>query len=469
MATRAGHSSRLTDRVDLGESAGKWYAGALFLGIVGSAAALGLSWIGEHSLRRFYFAWLAAWAFCFSIAVGALFFVLIQHVTKAGWSVVVRRIAEAIASAMPMVLVLALPALVSVAMNRGELYRWAQPVPADAHHSPGHAAPTGASSHSGAAGSHEGPQEPVAISAGSSDRWAQPLVHPSANGVQPPDELTLKKRAWLNPGFFLVRIALYFTILSAIALWFWRKSVEQDRTGDVDLTTRMQLRAAPCLVLFALCVTFCAFDMLMSLDPHWYSTMFGVYIFAGGVVAFFSTLILITSSLQRGGYLQGTVTTEHYHDMGKWLFGFVFFFGYVAFSQYMLLWYASLPETVTWLARRGATIVPSDISGWTVLALLILFGKVLIPFAGLLSRHVKRNRSTLGFWAAWLLVFHFIDMVWVVLPERDGRFVFGPVEIAALVGVVGFFSATVVRLLSSHPIRPIADPRLPDSVAFTNI
>ncbi len=145
------------------------------------------------------------------------------------------------------------------------------------------------------------------------------------------------------------------------------------------------------MVLLGLTVTGAAFDMFMSLDPHWYSTMFGVYFFAGSAVSFFGVIILIAFLLQRGGFLARSIDTEHYHDLGKFLFGFVFFWGYIAFSQYMLLWYANIPEETEWFARHGATTVKNVItgdapfhyavSGWSAVVLAILFGQLLIPFA----------------------------------------------------------------------------------------
>jgi hypothetical protein len=198
------------------------------------------------------------------------------------------------------------------------------------------------------------------------------------------------------------------------------------------------------------------------------------------VVAFLAAQILICVLLQRQGLLARSINTEHYHDLGKYLFGFVFFWGYIAFSQYMLLWYANIPETTPWFARRGATSAITDVSqwgyvinGWTCLAGSVLLGHLLIPFAGLLSRHVKRNRAAVAFWAAWLLVFHYLDFYWVVMPESVpfASTSFRPafVDLTALVGIAGILIATWLYAASRAAIRPLADPRLGDALAFENI
>jgi hypothetical protein len=207
----------------------------------------------------------------------------------------------------------------------------------------------------------------------------------------------------------------------------------------------------------------------MSLDPAWFSTIFGVYYFAGAAVGIFASLIVIVTILQKTGHLTETVTTEHLHDLGKFLFGFTFFWGYIAFSQYMLLWYANIPETTAWFARRGASTIAEHQSGWTILSLMLLFGHLIIPFAGLLSRHVKRNRMMLAFWAAWLLVFHWLDLLWIVMPEYDGHFRLGILELLCLVGLGGVYVAALLRIGLRQKLAPVADPRFHESLAFENI
>jgi hypothetical protein len=430
----------LTECLELGANFRRAYSASWFVGGIGLAAAIVIGFAIEPTFRRFFFAYLVSYMFFLSISLGALLYVLVQHLTRAGWSVATRRVAENLTCALPMLAALAAPIVLSVILYDGSLYRWAQPAPAhDAH----------------------GQQEPHTTA--ERDATQQ---HPAP---KPLDELTLKKRAWLNPVFFIVRVAIYLAVFSGLGLLYWKWSVRQDVTADVELTHTMQKWSAPALLLTFVTLTFAAFDLLMSLDPSWFSTMFGVYYFAGSAVAIFAALILIISLLQRSGCLTQTITVEHYHDLGKFLFAFTFFWGYIAFSQYMLLWYGAIPEEIGWLGRRGATTHAEAVNPWSTVCLLLLFGHLLIPFAGLLSRHVKRNTKMLIFWAAWLLVFHWIDLYWLIMPEYDEHIHFGLLEVACFIGIGGLYLATVLRIGLRHNLRPVHDPRLEESLAFENV
>jgi hypothetical protein len=233
----------------------------------------------------------------------------------------------------------------------------------------------------------------------------------------------------------------------------------------------MQYWAPLGLVFLGLSLTFMAWDWIMSLDPVWYSTIFGVYYFSGCALAVFSSLILSVLFLQSRGLLQKSVTAEHFHDLGKFLFGFTFFWGYIAFSQFMLQWYGNIPDETSWFLHHGAsTVQPNDFSP---VLIILLFGHFLIPFGGLLSRHVKRNRTSIGFWAVWVLVFCWLDMFWMVAPQLDnGILHLGPLDLcehlAVLLGIGGIFVAFVVRRAAHDSVRAMRDPRLADSLAFQN-
>ena len=222
------------------------------------------------------------------------------------------------------------------------------------------------------------------------------------------------------------------------------------------------------MILYGLTLTFAAFDLLMSLDPHWFSTIFGVYIFAGCVISIHATIILIAVGLQSKGMLKESITTEHYHDLGKFLFAFVFFWGYIAFSQFMLQWYGNIPEETEWYLRRGATTSIGTINGWTWIILIILFCHVLIPFGGLISRYPKRNPKMLAFWAAWMLCFHWLDLHWLVLPQYNGSFQLGFIDLAMVLAIGGVFSAVIIRKAGHDALRAIRDPRLIDSLQYAN-
>ena len=179
----------------------------------------------------------------------------------------------------------------------------------------------------------------------------------------------------------------YFAVWILIARYFWRSSLGQDLTHDPVPTEKMRKFSGPAMLAFALTINFAAFDWLMSLDPHWFSTIFGIYFFAGCAVAIFAALPIFAAILQWSGYVTREISDDHYHDMGKLLFGFMMFWAYIAFSQYLLIWYANIPEETFWflLRQRG---------GWQFVGLLLIFGHFVLPFFGLMTRSARRSRRT---------------------------------------------------------------------------
>jgi hypothetical protein len=459
--------------------------GLLVVGVLGILASFGASAATGGGVRRFYHAYLTNYAYFLSLPIGAMLFVLIQHLTRAGWSVSIRRIAESLAATLPVLGLLAAPLLVSVWSGRGDLYPWAQPKPDHAATSSAHRIEHMSGGPAPASGWVPGRTEPAprphaddhatpaAISQGAAADHAGAGAHAtSAAGAKGVSDLTKGKLVWLNPGFFTARIVFYFAFFSGVGIYFWKRSRVQDQTGDHTITQRLAILSAPLLLLSFLIMSFAALDLVMSLDPDWYSTMFGVYYFAGCAGGVMATMIITCHILQRLGYLRHSVSREHYHDMGKLLFGMTFFWGYIAFSQYMLIWYANLPETTYWFGLRGATTNPNTLQvnyGWAVVTVMLLFGRLLIPFAGLLSRHVKRNRPSLLFWAVWILAFHWLDMFWLVMPEYAPTVTLGLPEVLAFFGVGGVAIGAFVWQLSASALRPVRDPRLPESLVFQNI
>lgn len=382
---------------------------ALVVAIVAAAAALWLGHARGDEYRRFQHSWLVACAFFLTISLGGLFFTILQHVVRAGWSVAVRRVAELVGANTLVTALLVAPLVVLAALGDGSLWPWA-----DAEHAHAH-----------------------------------PLI--------------AKKAAFLDGGFFAARCVVYFGAWWLLGRWLLRRSLEQDSAADAAPTIALERRAAPALIVFALTINFAAFDLLMSLDPEWYSTIFGVYVFAGSVVAFVAAAILVLRFLQARGALAGSVTTEHYHDLGKLLFAFVFFWSYIAFSQFMLIWYADLPEETRWFQAR--------LDGpWKVASLVLLAGHFALPFAGLVSRHAKRRLGVLTFWAAWLLAMHAVDLFWLVMPGAQSEgFLIAPLDVAAFVAVGAAWLFGLARLAGDHSLVPVGDPRLHESLAFENV
>ncbi len=407
----------------LGSLAGKVLAPAAVIGLacLGVAVAMGLG--GDKEVKsRFFQGYLVAVVFGTGISLGALFFTLIHHLTRAGWSTVVRRIAELLACCSLLMAVLWLPLI--WALRSPDIHLW---------------------------------------------DWATTMAD---------DPLVKHKAGYLNETFFLIRAAIYFIIWIVLSQFFYRLSVRQDETGDVNLSRKMQKVAAPGIILFALTLTFAAFDWLMSQDPHWFSTIFGVYYFAGSVCSFVALAILISAFLQRSGRLTHAITTEHYHDLGKLLFAFgVVFWAYIAFSQYMLQWYGNIPEETLWWQPRasgytgtvvyhGHEITPGAWNNWS---LFLLVGHFVGPFLAIISRMPKRNRVMLVAAAAWMLAMSWYDLFWLVMPvfhaDHPGIVLTDVLCGAGVLAMVVAFAAAMARSVSLVPQR---DPRLGESLAFEN-
>jgi hypothetical protein len=201
----------------------------------------------------------------------------------------------------------------------------------------------------------------------------------------------------------------------------------------------------------------------MSLDPHWYSTIFGVYFFAGAFDGALASLILIIMAFQNRGLLTNIVNEEHFHDLGKLLFGFVVFWAYIAFSQFMLIWYANIPEETIWFGHRWE-------HGWQYVSVLLAVGHFVIPFFVIISRGAKRNRKILAWTAIWILFMHYVDLYWLVMPGFQTES-FRPhlLDLVLFVGVGGLFLAVLIRLAIRPALIPARDPRLAESLSFENM
>jgi hypothetical protein len=497
VASHGSHIQTVDENVQLGNAGGGIKLIALAVGIVLLVLGVVLGFFvggDEHALAnraRFYHAYLVGIAFCLSIGAAGLFFTLMQHMVKVGWSVNVRRVPEALAASLPFLGILAIPLLIPVWGDRGgELYPWAVPHDAVEHHAS--AEPTigkpldvqlaDAAPEAGhdVAAEHQAtvPHGDNAVPIEQAGHKADPEVIGAASRYdwKTGDHLQHLKAPWLNKTFFTIRIIFYFAVWTVLAWYFVGQSRKQDSTGDINISKRLALVAPVGIISFALTLTFAAFDLIMSLDYYWFSTIFGVYIFAGGMISMFATCVISYRTLQSKGFLRQSVTTEHYHDLGKFMFAFVFFWGYIAFSQFMLQWYASLPEEIFWWARRGVT--SADLAHNTIgyrgeyagLSIALLFGHFVIPFAYLISRHIKRSREALLVGAAWMLVAHFVDMYWLIMPEwNNGEFILDVAVLATAISVIALFVFYFVHQLGRANLRPVGDPRTPESLAFVNM
>lgn len=417
----------------------------VILATIGAALSLAGAGLYAGGTRRVLLAYLVAFAFVLSLSLGSMFFVLLQHLMRAGWGVLVRRPAEIFSLNIVTVAILFLPIVFSVFAGNGQLYPWATDDASQQHASvdPAHGTP-------------------LVLVDNQHDLHSTLYVH------QTVDELTRSKQVWLNPTFFAIRGAFFFAIWIAIAWFYFQRSRHQDSSDSDRDTRRMEWWAGVCTFAFGITLTYASFDFLMSLDPHWYSTIFGVYYFAGCAVGGFSTILLCVLLLERWGVMTSLLSDEHHRDLGRLLFAFVFFWGYIAFSQYMLIWYANMPETTRWFVVRGASMAEGFGNSWGYLLVFLLLGHFIVPFLGIMSRHIKTSQRAMIFWTVWLLVMHYFDLYWLVMPELGPGFTFGLPEIGTLLLVVCCYLLGASLIATRTSLVPVGDRRLDASRAITD-
>ncbi|MDO8527822.1 MAG: hypothetical protein Q7T03_09070 [Deltaproteobacteria bacterium] len=345
-----------------------------------------------HNYLLNYFYWMA-------LGLSGVFFVALQHITSARWSVPFRRVPEAFVAYLPIAFILFLVLLTGV----HSLYEWSHP------------------------------QEVLK------------------------DVLLKGKMPYLNLPFFTGRNIVFLSVWMGTGFWFLKNSLRQDVSGSVGLTILNKTISAPFLVFFGISFTLASFDLLMSLEAHWFSTIFGVYCFAGLFQSGLAMMIVLVIALRRQGALQHVVNENHLHDLGKLMFAFTVFWAYIAFSQYMLIWYANLPEETGYLIRRTE-------GHWTPVALALLICKFVIPFFMLICRPAKRNENFLLFVALWILGAQWIDCYWMIYPLLGDKPVFGWQEIGLFLGFMGLFALSVTWILQRVQAVPMKDPRLLEGV-----
>jgi hypothetical protein len=403
-----GKEVHLDDNIQIGDEATGF--GKVALGVGGAALVLAIVLGGGPMGKQFQQSYIVAFMYGLALGLGALWFVAIQHLTNAKWSVVVRRVAEILASNMDIIAGLAVLALLPLLTGHSELYEWTHPDKVAESHA---------------------------------------LEH---------------KAGYLNLSFFLVRCVIYFGFWFLLSRHYLKRSIAQDTSGDASISTKLQSLSAPGMILFALTLTFCVIDFVMSIDAEFFSTIFGVYYFAGCVSSGYSIIALSLMWLQGKGRLVNSVNREHFHDLGKMMFAFgVIFWSYIAFSQFMLIWYGDMPEETHWFHTRFD-------GSWKIVSGALLACHFVIPFFGLVSRHVKRNRRSLAFWAFWLLIIEYVDLYWLVMPTlSESEIPFHIVDLLAWIGVVGLFVGGAATRARGVNLVPTKDPRLADSLAFENV
>ncbi|MDZ7772018.1 MAG: hypothetical protein U5K31_04660 [Balneolaceae bacterium] len=349
---------------------------------------------------QFFFSYLVSFAFYSSIGLACLFFVMLQHVTRSHWSVALRRIPEAFSSNLWIWGLFIIPVL----LGMHSLYHW---------------------------------------------------THADAVAADP---VLQGKVPYLNTPFFIARQVLYFAIWSFLGYRLYRKSVEMDETGDWGLQTLLRRTSGPGIFVFGITFAFASFDWMMSLDPHWYSTMFGVYYFAMSFQAFFAMMILLVLFLWKRGLLTDTLQKGHLYDLSVQMFGFTIFYAYIAFSQFLLIYYANIPEETVWFLERLQ-------GGYQYLAWFYLFGRFVIPFVVLLPKWVKTNTRIVSTVSVLILVSHLVELYWIIMPVlNEHGFHFNWMTLTALLGLGGVFLGFFFHRYAQGKMVPLKDPRLADSL-----
>lgn len=409
------------DNVQLPAESGRFLSaalvglGALAIGVTFAAGMLG----DEVAKKAAIFGYHTGFIFACGLALGALGFVMALYLTNGGWGVTIRRQFENLCH--PTVfLALAILAIPMIVFGEA-LFKWQNP-----YYTLG-------------------------------------------------DPLYEIKKPFLNDGFFLGRLIAYFATWIGLGYAMNKLSRDVDVDGDKWKFNKAKGISHWGMLLYALTVAFAGFDWLMSLDYHFFSTMWGVYFFAGNFLSAIAFCTVVLIALTSFGRLRGVITSEHFHDLGKLVFGFTVFWAYIAFSQYFLIWYANIPEETGWVMARREP-------GWMTISTLLVFGKFVLPFLFLLPRPVRRTPGLLLLVCLWLLAMHVVEIFWIVRPqmtpaiaEGAERVMYygGPLKMTwlDLVGPVGpilLIVGLVLRRISSGPLIPIRDPRLSWSLSHKN-
>lgn len=387
----------VSDRQQLSTDAlDRLQAVALGVGVV-ALVLCAVGWMADAA--QFYASWLLAVTYWLGISIGCLALSMIHHLTGGTWGVPVRRVWEAAAGLLPLLAVLFVP----LAFGIEVLYPWARAAAAD-------------------------------------------------------DPILQHKAAYLNEPFFLVRFVLYFAAWIGLAVWLRSISARQDRAADPRLSKRAQVIAAPGLVLWAFVTTFAYVDWLMSLEPHWFSTIYGVYFFGSSGMSAMAFLIVVAALLVRRAPFDDWLARRHFHDWGKLLFAFVLLWTYFAVSQFLITWSGNLPEDILWYLHRMS-------HGWQFVGLALVVFQFALPFALLLSRDIKRNTRAIAAVAVLVLVMRWVDHLWQIAPNfhPDGLALHW-LDLAAPAAVGGLWLAAFVWSFKRRPVVPINDPYLEESL-----
>ena len=344
--------------------------------------------------------YLMAYMFILSIGIGSLLLVALEYVGGADWSVPIRRVVEFLSSIIIFLPILVLPLVFSI----HDIFHWA----------------------------HE--------------------------DVVSADQILKGKSAYLNETFFIIRVFAVLAIWGIFYFLMIRNSNAQDKSHDQSLTKRNIILSAIFIPFFAITITITAVDWLMSLEPHWFSTIFGVYFFSSSVVASLAAITLFVVILKEKGFMHPKLIDDHLFSLGALQFAFINFWAYIAFSQYLLVWYANLPEENFWFIHRWQ-------NGWQYLSILLIITHFIVPYAALLSQPSKMDPKRLKFISIWILFAHFIDLYWLIMPNVEGYY-FSWIDIVVPLIAVGVIILVFNYRAKKSNLVPIGDPKLQKGLDF---
>jgi len=369
----------------------RWRGRFLVLGVIG-VVLLALAWVTAPV--QFYRSYLWAYVWVLGLGAGSLAWLMLQFLTGGAWGVVVRRPAEAAARTLPYLL----PLFIPIAIGYSSLYPWAHP------------------------------------------------------DIVKADPVLQHKAVFLNLPFWLVRAAAELGGLVFLGWYINRWSAIEDREGPNPAHVRMSHISGPGLVFWVFGITFIAIDWMMSLNPDWFSTMFGLLLVAGQSLTGIAFLITVLAFLSQRRPMNEVTTPRHLHDVGKLMFANVMLFAYFGFSQFLIIWAGNLPEEIPWYVERLR-------GGWQYVALVIVFGHFALPFALLLSRDIKKNRKLLSRIAIFVLAMRVVDVYWLTIPDATKGAALAPtwVDLAALIGLGGIWTALFLTQLDKRPLMPAND------------
>lgn len=369
---------------------------------------IGLFTLGEHGTQRVLANGLIDSFFFFAIGLGALFFLALQYATETGWYASVKRVIEAVAGFLPYGAGLLILVLLVITFNHGaHIYIWMD------------------------------------------SAYTDPTSHHY-------DAIIAGKSGYLNNFFFWGRTILYLGVYLIFWMGFKKRSQEEDRVGGTEIHFKNYKKAALFLVFFAVFSSTSSWDWLMSIDVHWFSTLYGWYVFAGMWCSTMIVLVMLTLYLKKLGYLP-KVNESHIHDLGKWTFATSFLWSYLWFSQFMLIWYANIPEETTYFITR--------IKDFQVLYFAMFLINFAFPMLILMSRDAKRHAGILTFVGLIILIGHWLDVyIMVSAGSMGSQATIGFLEIGMAVLLLGFFIWVILRNLSKAPLTPVNHPFLDESI-----